>query len=643
LTTSSKLWLGFGLPTGLLFLSVLLILLRVSAISVDIGGEANKAEQRSATARILEVGVGEYALLVHRYLRLPGPEARQAIAAQIAEVEREAAAYERLVETERQQRMAEQLRTDWQTLKAAGDALTSAEEPVDLDRLGAFSRLREGLNSHLNGQIQPEAVTALGDSRQAALMDATRLENLALFLLVAGTALAVTSSALIGRAVLNTERSAAEQSERMRTTLASIGDAVITTDLRGRVDGMNAVAEALTGWSLNEAKGRPLERVFNIVHEQTREPAANPAARALREGAIVGLANHTVLIAKDGSERPIDDSAAPIRSDSGGIVGCVLVFRDVAERQRAEREVRASADFTLRLLDSLFAFVGVLTPDGTLTQVNKAPLEAAGIEAADVVGKKFWDAYWWANSPENQAQLQKAIERALDGELVRYDVQVRMAGGRLMWIDFQLAALRDDDGRVTHLIPSGFDISGRKEAEEAIRTNERRQRLAIEAGGIGYWDWDLENQRVIWGPGARALYGRDVPGGPEMHEDAIEPILAKDREATLEKAAEAIAAGKPFEAEFRVVWPDDSIHWLYARGEVSEWAPDGTPTHMVGINIDITVRKAVSHHGRHRPGHAVGHQRGSPMHVPQRGMVPLHRPNRSRRPGDGVAGRGAPR
>ena len=117
-----------------------------------------------------------------------------------------------------------------------------------------------------------------------------------------------------------TERRRAEQalqkkSEWLRITLSSIGDAVITTDAEGRVASLNPVAEALTGWTEQEAQGRPLDSVFHIINEQSREPVENPATRALREGRIVGLANHTVLIAKDGTERAIDDSAAPIRDD----------------------------------------------------------------------------------------------------------------------------------------------------------------------------------------------------------------------------------------------------------------------------------------------------------------------------------------
>jgi PAS domain S-box-containing protein len=129
------------------------------------------------------------------------------------------------------------------------------------------------------------------------------------------------------------------------TTLRSIGDAVIATDAEGRVTFMNPIAEELTGFSETDAQGRPLEEVFRIVSEQTRQPIESPVSKVLREGAVVGLANHTVLRARNGNELPIDDSGAPIRNESGRIVGVVLVFRDVSfdKADRARREFLAQA------------------------------------------------------------------------------------------------------------------------------------------------------------------------------------------------------------------------------------------------------------------------------------------------------------
>ena len=133
--------------------------------------------------------------------------------------------------------------------------------------------------------------------------------------------------------VLHAER------ERFRTTLTSIGDAVMVTDAHGRVTLLNPVAQALTGWD-GDAIGRPIEEVFRIVNEETRDPVENPVTKVLREGAIVGLANHTVLIGRDGHEIPIDDSGAPIRDGRGRLAGVVLVFRDITERRAGERALQ---------------------------------------------------------------------------------------------------------------------------------------------------------------------------------------------------------------------------------------------------------------------------------------------------------------
>jgi PAS domain S-box-containing protein len=142
----------------------------------------------------------------------------------------------------------------------------------------------------------------------------------------------------------NAEAARAENERLLRITLASIGDAVITTNAKGDIEFMNAVAEALTGWPIGEAAGRPLAQVFKIVNDESRQPIEGPVAKVLREGRIVGLANHTVLIRRDGSEHPIDDSAAPIRDEAGNVLGVVLVFHDVSERRRMELDLKAKAD-----------------------------------------------------------------------------------------------------------------------------------------------------------------------------------------------------------------------------------------------------------------------------------------------------------
>src|SRR6185369_4857452 len=129
----------------------------------------------------------------------------------------------------------------------------------------------------------------------------------------------------------------ANTSDSLHALLSSIGDGIIAADSNSRVAYLNKVAEQLTGWSLAEARGKPLETVFQIVNEETRTEVENPAIRAIREGVIFGLANHTLLVTREGKEIPIDDSGAPIKDETGQLIGAVLVFREISERRQAER------------------------------------------------------------------------------------------------------------------------------------------------------------------------------------------------------------------------------------------------------------------------------------------------------------------
>jgi PAS domain S-box-containing protein len=168
-------------------------------------------------------------------------------------------------------------------------------------------------------------------------------------------------------AIKRAEQALRERDEWLSVTLASIGDAVIATDAAGRVAFMNQVAQALTGWPADDARGRDLADVFQIVNEATREPVESPTARVLREGVVVGLANHTLLIGRDGVERPIDDSGAPIRSAEGDLIGVVLVFRDITTRRQSERRLLAQ-----------YAVARVLAESEGLSDAMQSILRAVG-------------------------------------------------------------------------------------------------------------------------------------------------------------------------------------------------------------------------------------------------------------------------
>jgi PAS domain S-box-containing protein len=265
------------------------------------------------------------------------------------------------------------------------------------------------------------------------------------------------------------ERGLAEEGERLRTTLASIGDGVITTDAEGRITSLNAVAEALTGWATADATGRPLDMVFRIVNQETRQAVKDPAARALGEGAVVGLANHTVLVGKDGTERPIDDSAAPIRGQRGEVVGCVLVFRDVAERRRLEKENASRLRAALLLaaiVESSDDAIISKSLDGTIQSWNAAAERLFGYSAGQAVGRHISLII----PADRMAEEDRIIATLRAGRRIEHFDTVRLrSDGRPVLVSLTISPVKDEAGRVVGASKIARDISGQRQAEERER------------------------------------------------------------------------------------------------------------------------------------------------------------------------------
>jgi len=204
----------------------------------------------------------------------------------------------------------------------------------------------------------------------------------------------------------------------LRITLNSIGDAVATTDGEGRVTFLNPEAERLTGWTTTDAVGRALDHIFVIVNEQTEMAVENPVTRALRDGVVVGLANHTVLIARDGTRRPIDDSAAPIRDDAGKSFGAVLVFRDITERRRRERDLQLLAAIVASSDDAIVS----KTLDGTITAWSPGAERTFGWTRAEIMGRNIRLVV----PPERWAEEDALLDRIRRGERVESLETVRV-------------------------------------------------------------------------------------------------------------------------------------------------------------------------------------------------------------------------
>jgi PAS domain S-box-containing protein len=232
--------------------------------------------------------------------------------------------------------------------------LNEMADTIVLARSGQAQEAKTRVQSNVGKNIMDDIRTSIAEieavevglraNRVSEMKAATRSATSAFVIAtsIAAAALLVFGG-LLAREMRKSEAASAavlEQKEWLDTTLRSIGDAVLATDTSGRIVFLNEVAATLTGYSAAEARGRPLSQVFPIFNEITRQPTEDPVAKVMRTGAVIGLANHTVLCRRDGTEVAIDDSAAPIKNRQGGLIGVVLVFRDVTQQREVEAALR---------------------------------------------------------------------------------------------------------------------------------------------------------------------------------------------------------------------------------------------------------------------------------------------------------------
>ncbi len=389
-----------------------------------------------------------------------------------------------------------------------------------------------------------------------------------------------------------------QRREVLKVTLQSIGDAVITTDTEGRITYLNKVGESLTGWSRQDALGQSLDTVFKIVNEATRLPVANPATRALREGVVVGLANHTILIRKDGSECPIDDSAAPIRDEDGHVSGCVLIFRDVTAQRLAERE-KAGQLLTARLLASIVessndAIVGK-NLDGVIQSWNAAAERLFGFAAEEAVGKHISLVI----PPERISEEDQILTRLRAGQRIEHFETERMrSDGQRILVSLTISPIRDEAGNVVGASKIVRDVTRQRHVEERERellaqaagANAKFQAF-FEQGALfaGIMDLDgtlLEPNRLSWegcGFTKEQVIGKPFWEGPWW---SPSPSLVE----RIKKASAEAVAGNTFRAELPYYVGDGSERVADVTiqpirdetGRVLFLAPTGT---------DITDRK----------------------------------------------------
>jgi PAS domain S-box-containing protein len=378
-----------------------------------------------------------------------------------------------------------------------------------------------------------------------------------------------------------------ESEESLATTLDSMGDGLIATDASGQVVRVNPVACALTGYSTAEALGRKLGDVFRIVNETTRETVESPVDKVLRDEMVVGLANHTVLIARDGSERPIADSGAPIRDASGRIRGAVVVFRDQTEERRTERALREGEARKEAILEA--ALDGIVTVDraGVITEFNPAAQRTFGYARADAVGKTVAELIVPPSLRErHQMGFQRYLETGVGPILgQRIEIQALRSDGTEFPAELAVVPSRLHDS----VFFTGYirDLTERRRTAEALQVSEARFKHLADSGIIG-------------------IIVADTLGNVFEANDAFLRIVGFSRDDLVSGKVRWTELTPP---EWRPL-DDAAIEQLMASGIARSWEKeylrkDGTrapvlvgvamldPPHAIAFVLDLTEQKRV--------------------------------------------------
>jgi PAS domain S-box-containing protein len=392
------------------------------------------------------------------------------------------------------------------------------------------------------------------------------------------------------------------ESQRFKATLYSIGDAVIVINTGCKIVQMNHVAEELTGWPEAEALGQPAIEVFRIINEETGTEVESPVTRVLREGAVVGLANHTILIARDGTRRPIADSGAPIHDENGKVTGVVIVFRDQTEERTAQQALEESERKfrdAIRYLDEGYYSC---KPDGLLKEHNVAFSRILGFKPdEDLRGSRLPD--FWQNQDDRRAYLDELMAK---GYIRNYLIKAKTIGGEKLDIMANSHLVKDENNKPTGIEGTFADFTELKRVEDeliqhrdhleelvAARTAELQwsKELLNETGRlarVGGWEIDLLKNELIWtdvvrqihevGPGFRPT----VEAGINFYAPEAVPVIS-------EAVRRAIEEGQPFDVELQLITAKKKRLWVRAVGEAIR--ENGKIVKVRGVFQDIHERK----------------------------------------------------
>jgi PAS domain S-box-containing protein len=376
------------------------------------------------------------------------------------------------------------------------------------------------------------------------------------------------------------------------TVLEKVAALVVVFDPEGRIVRFNAACERLTGYSCEEVKGtRPWDFLL------TAEDASAVEAAFMRlDASQFPNEREQHWVAKDGSRHLVSWTHDAVLGDDHAVEYVVCTGIEMTERRTSDDALREREAHLRAVFEHAFQFLGLLSPDGALLEVNRSALEFAGTSREHVIGRPFWETPWWAGNPVLQQRLANAIRDAAQGHFARFETTHTDAGGRTATIDFSLTPVMDGSGRVVLLVPEGRDITQRKLAEDAMRRSEAILAQAGEMAHLGAW-WieisnhdDLRANPLRWSDEVYRIFGyapQAVEVTSQLFFDRVHP---DDRSSVADAVAKALAEKQPYQIEHRIIRPNGTERIVLEHAEIT-FDDLGRPSRIVGAVQDITERK----------------------------------------------------
>ncbi|MFI4912767.1 MAG: ABC transporter substrate binding protein [Sedimentisphaeraceae bacterium JB056] len=381
--------------------------------------------------------------------------------------------------------------------------------------------------------------------------------------------------------------SLSEKEKLLNSTLHSIGDGFITTDKDGKVWDMNPVAEKLTGWSLKDAKGYPLEEVFDIINNQTGKMAENPALRALKEGIVFELANHTDLVSRDGKVRHISDSASPIKNDEEQIIGSVLVFRDVTESYEANEKIKEREQRFDQIAEQSREVVWEVDADGLYTYVSDACVDVFGYSRDEMVGR----LHFYELHPEDEReQFAKDAFKIFEekGKFSGLLNKAETKDGKAIWLSTNGQPILDKEGKLIGYRGVDQDVTERVDSRKAVENANAFLKGLLDSIPDMIFFKDKDGVYMGCNPEFEKFVGRSrdqIIGKTDY--DMFDKDIA---DFFRENDKKMMAQGQARSNEESVTYPDGHVVLLDTI-KAPLFTSDGDSIGIVGVARDITERK----------------------------------------------------